>query len=141
MCAEQLGKDDVDPAGTTFDITSDSGAMQDGQEIYYVGYRTGWQRATIEDTCDYFEISEVNQRRLICVGRARVTDDSDAPRDGDSGAPVFRITDADDPEVALIGTLFAHHEEDDDVFYFSTIGGIYLDLGSSLSWETCTSGC
>ncbi len=76
--------------------------------------------------------------RVICVGRARVTEGA-GPSAGDSGAPVFKITSGSN--VKLIGMLFAGDADEDDVFCFSSLGHIYNELGSYDSWKSCTSGC
>lgn len=136
---EAVGDDDVDPAGSTFQVTSDTGAFSYNDEIHWVGYRSGWQTATVEDTCDHFEYIS-GSKRLICVGLASVNDGSDAPRAGDSGAPVFKL-DGDDGDIELVGTLFARDPENDDQFFFSPVGNIYLDLGSSVTWDSCVSSC
>ena len=136
---EALGEDDVDPAGSTFEVTSDTGGFSYNEEIHWVGYRSGWQAATVEDTCDHFEYIP-GSHRLICVGLATVNDGSDAPRDGDSGAPVFKL-DGDNGDVELVGTLFARNIENSDQFFFSPVGNIYLDLGPSLTWDSCVSSC
>jgi len=133
----KIGKTKVSPAGTTFSVTSDSGGFFQNDVIYYVGRSEGWQKAKVLDTCTFKEV--VNDViRVICVGRARVTEGG-GPSAGDSGAPVFKIT--SDSNVELVGMLFAGDLDEDDVFYFSTLGHIYNELGPRDSWKSCTSGC
>lgn len=133
----EIGKTKVSPAGTTFSVTSDSGGFSQNDVVYYVGRSEGWQKASVLDTCTFKEVVD-DVIRVICVGRARVTEGG-GPSSGDSGAPVFKITSGSN--VKLIGMLFAGDADEDDVFYFSSLGHIYNELGSSYSWQSCTSGC
>ena len=58
------------------------------------------------------------------------------PSGGDSGAPVFLR--GDDDEVDLAGVLFARTG---NLFHFGKTGLVYWELGSSQTWNSCTSGC
>jgi hypothetical protein len=44
---------EVNPAGTTFSITSDSGTFRVGDDVYFVGRTSGWQEARVTETCTY----------------------------------------------------------------------------------------
>ena len=133
------GELDVDPIGTTFEITSES-STSIGDVIYYIGRTRGWQTAEVIDTCGYAIMDPHNNVRIICIATARVTGSSDDPAGGDSGAPVIRPDTGS--KVKLLGTLFAGGLGPySDEFDFSPIGNIYLDLGHSSSWDSCRSGC
>lgn len=74
--------------------------------------------------------------RIIRVGSAMLDNGGQIPAHGDSGAPVVAPDTGDD--VDLVGALFAR---DGNQFLFSKIGYIYLELGSSYTWDSCVSGC
>lgn len=127
---------EVNPAGTTFSITSDSGTFRVGDDVYFVGRTSGWQEARVTETCTYATTKQrPSGRRFVCVGEARVTSDGDAEK-GDSGAPVFINTSGNN--VRLVGSVFAGSG---GTFKFSKLGLIYYELGASEVWNTCTSGC
>ena len=132
-----LNETDVDPAGTTFEITSDSSSVGIGDVVYYIGRTGGWHTAEVISTCDY-AIFPPNVR-IICTATARVTGSSDDPAGGDSGAPVFKPGPGN--SVKLVGTLFAGSEINTDEFSFSPLGNIYMELGLSSTWDSCVSGC
>lgn len=135
-----INETDVDPAGSTFSITSDSGSFSRGTDIYYIGRVEGLQSARITDTC----VDTITKLRrglewgvmIRCAGGATMTNGSEGPSRGDSGAPVVIHTSGNN--VKLIGTMFAGSTSR---FMFSRLGLIYYELGSSSSWDSCVSGC
>ena len=135
-----IGETDIDPAGTTFEITGENTLSSVGDEIYYIGRSEVWQTAEVTDTCNYAIMNVVFQVRIICITTAEVTGDSDDPAEGDSGAPV--VEPDEDNEVELLGTLFAGGiGVYSDEFDFSPIGNIYMELSLSSTWDSCVSGC
>ncbi len=133
---------DVNPVGSTFEITGEESSISIGDEVYYIGARTGWRTATVTDDNTYFEIkrpwppSERDGVRIIHVARAVIDDGGQVPTPGDSGAPVVAPNTGDD--VDLVGTVFANLGNQIDL---SKIGYIYMDLGNSVTWDSCVSGC
>ena len=134
---EGIGETDVDPAGATFDITSDTGGFSARDEIYYIGRVGGWYTAEVLDTCAKAYVGD--NVGILCVGKARVTGSSPDPSNGDSGAPVVKLDTGNDVE--LLGTMFGISTAHPDVFFFSKIGNIYMELGSSSTWDSCVSNC
>ena len=132
---EGVGETDVSPAGTTFDITGEASSIATGDEVYYIGATRGWRTAEVDDDCSYYTVKY--RVRIICVGRAVLDDGGASLASGDSGGPVMAPDGGND--VDLVGTIFARSGS--TVFYFSRLGYIYLELGSSASWDSCTSGC
>ena len=130
-----VNETDVDPVGTTFDITAEAVSPNVGDDIYYIGIGNGWQTAEVLETCYTADIG--NNVNIICVGRAKVTGASPNPSHGDSGAPVIKPTTGNN--VKLLGTLFAGNNTGE--FVFSRLGYIYMELGNSVTWDTCVSGC
>ena len=137
---EAINETDVDPAGTTFRVTSDSGSFSRNDNIYYVGRVNGWHTAQVIDTCSDtivklrqgFEFGHI----ILCAGGAVVTGNSANPANTESGSPVFIPT--NENNVKLIGTPFSGTN---NKFNFSKIGSIYYELGASSSWNSCVSGC
>ena len=137
---EAINETDVDPAGTTFRVTSDSGAFFLNNDIYYISRVNGWQTARVTDTC-VDTITKLNEglewgHMILCAGGARVTGSSPNPTNTESGSPVVIPTTGNN--VKLIGTLFAGSS---NRFKFSRIGSIYYELDPSSSWNSCVSGC
>lgn len=138
---DAVGSTDVDPAYETFDVNRDSGSFVVGDEVNYVGKASGWRTGDVTHTCTDLVYRKPQGStpgiKVICVGKADVTDGHGAPIHGDSGAPVFIRNSGDDVE--LIGNMVGK-----DVglnFIFSKLGFIYYELDSSANWRSCTSGC
>ena len=131
---EDIRETDVSPAGTTFEITREASGVSVDDEVYYIGATTGWRTGEVRDDCTYFRVKY--RVRIICVGRAVINDGGLYPTGGDSGGPVIAPDSGD--EVDLVGTVFARSGSQ---FYFSKVGYIYMELGSSATWDSCTSGC
>ena len=136
---EDIGETDVDPVGTTFDITGESAFINTGDDIYYIGRTEGWQTAEIIEECISPTRSAANQEKLICLGKARMTGSSSDPSQGDSGAPVVKVDTGND--VDLLGILVGSDPNNTDEFYFAKIGYIYMELGQSSTWDSCVSLC
>ena len=138
---EDVGETYVSPSGTTFQITSEGLGFSVGDEVHYVGISGGWRTAEITATCDYSTVRPaVNGlgHRLLCVGKAEVTD-GDSPTQGDSGAPVFFSSSGSN--VGLLGILSTGSATSADEFGFSKLGFIYYELDPLSAWNTCVSGC
>ena len=107
-----------------------------GQTVHKVGKNSGLTEAVVNETCaDYVGLKN---RHLLCQYRATIT--KGKTQGGDSGGPVFVITNspnADDVELAGI-----HHSGgvNERRFTFSPIGNVYLDLGRSNTWRACAPG-
>jgi len=121
---------DVDPEGTTWDIVAES-SLSLYDDIYYVGRSEGWQTAEIIDLC---AASYADGQWLICNGKAEMTGDSPDPSGGDSGAPVLLPVSGD---VELLGMLHSGSVATTDQFWFSKVGDIYIELGISVTWDSC----
>ena len=130
-----VGTKSVNPAYSTFSITSDLGAFHVGDTINYVGMRRGWRQGTVEDTCAQITYSSPSAR-IICTGKVSVTGNS-VPQNGDSGAPVFLH---ENNQTKILGTITGR-VSGEDFSHFSKIGFIYQELDNGVSWETCSSGC
>ena len=119
---------------SSFRIVAENPSSTVGQIVYKVGRTTGFTSAKVRNTCVEYRAPE--NRRLLC--QTSLTGSSDPfASDGDSGAPVFRITDSPNTgDVELMGILYATGES---IAYFSPVGQIYLDLGSTDKWEACYS--
>ena len=137
---EEVRETDVDPAGTTFEIDSESSGISRDDIVHYIGARRGWRTAEVIDDCAYYSIRpplyDILGERIVCTGLAMPNDGGYAPGGGDSGAPVFLP--GDDNEVELAGVLFARTGS---AFHFGKIGLVYWELGASETWNSCTSGC
>ena len=139
--AEPVGYNstDVNPAYNTLSITKEEPYFSIGDEVEFIGRTSGWEKAEIVHTCAAAQVKGPllgNPGNIIlCAGKAEPLPGYNGPNEGDSGAPVFV---RNGNNVELLGTLFYGGSQG---FYFSKIGNIYRELGSSVSWDTCTSGC
>ena len=126
-----LGSITVDHS-TKFRIVGEDTLTTVGETIHKVGRTTGWITATITNTC--VRSHRLGGGVLICQDLA--SGDSDG---GDSGAPVFRITDTPSQgDVELLGISWGGGDSGGDSwFVISPIGNIYIDLGSTDTWEAC----
>ena len=129
----------VDPAYNTLSITKEEASFEIGDEIEFIGRTSGWEKAEITSTCTAIQVKSPflgnPGNMILCAGKAEPLSGYNGPNEGDSGAPVFIRS---GNNVELLGTLFFGGSQE---FYFSKIGNIYWELGSSVSWDTCTSGC
>ena len=103
-----------------------------GETIDKIGRTTGWTSGDVTDTCVHTSLP--NNRVLLCQTIAHV--DADL---GDSGAPVFAVTDSPNTgDVQLLGITWASNTSvNPTVMWFSPVGNIYLDLGRGDTWNSC----
>ncbi len=102
-----------------------------GEYVHKVGKETGRSRARVTDTCE--NIIASGNRQLLCQAVASLTGGSSAS--GDSGAPVFRVTNSPNrDDVELLGI---HRGSVGASIYFSPMINIYTDLGLSTTWKVC----
>ena len=135
-----LGHTTVDHTGPQFRIVKDATVTQLNEIVYKVGRKTGWTKATVTDTCTKVSVPNPlptdppNNKRLLC--QVKVQGHGEI---GDSGSPVFRITNSPDPnDVELLGILWAVNTPA-NVFWYSSIGNIYNELAliASETWNSC----
>ena len=69
---DAVGSTEVDPAYETFDVNSDSGSFSVGDEVHYVGKRTGWRTGEVTHTCTDLVYRDPQGDtpgvKVICVG-------------------------------------------------------------------------
>ena len=123
----------VDPDAAHYSITRDYGIAMVGDEVLKVGKSTGRTRGDITRVC--FKSDDTSNTKWIgsyqCQTRVSVSANT-----GDSGAPVFEIRNGD--QVTLMGIL-THRTT--STYDYSPLGGVFLDLGRTSTWDVCTSGC
>ena len=123
----------VDPDAAHYSITRDYGIAMVGDEVLKVGKSTGRTRGDITRVC--FKSDDTSNTKWIgsyqCQTRVGVSANT-----GDSGAPVFEIRNGD--QVTLMGIL-THRTT--STYDYSPLGGVFLDLGRTSTWDVCTSGC
>lgn len=124
-----LGSINVSHAAS-YRIVDEDTSTTVGETVNKVGRTTGRTEATVTGTCVRYK--GLGNRLLLCQDTASGNSDG-----GDSGAPVFRITDS--PNTNDIELLGVHHSGGSSVIVFSSIGQIYCDLGSSDTWNACDS--
>ncbi len=120
----------VFPVDSRFRIT-DEGSPQINHTLEAVGYKAGWYRVKIKDTCA--DIANGNEV-MLCQIVVTVTAGRDVV-DGDSGSPVFEVSSGNDHD--LMGVLWGKKPFSLDR-YISNYAYIYLDLGGS--WDVCVPG-
>jgi hypothetical protein len=114
-----------------FRIVDDAAFSAVGETVYKVGRSTGWTSGTVSDTCIRTDLDTV--RILLCQDIAQGTAGS-----GDSGSPVFRITNSPSPnDVRLLGVLWGANPT---AIWYSPIGNVYFDLGQADTWNSCDPG-
>ena len=112
-----------------------------GDTVNKVGITTGWTSGEVVDTCAQTELP--NSDRVLLCQTIVINMEADL---GDSGAPVFEITNSpNNDDVELLGILWGAFNADGDptVTWISPVGNVYLDLGMSDSWDACdpSRGC
>lgn len=125
----------IDHTYPRFRITS-TGAALVGLSVNKVGQRTGWTSGAVTHTCVTVERhrdANVWDTLLCQYGT------SYGHAQGDSGAPVFRLSNSSG-DVQLLGL---HHGQWRDPSgqvraFYSPIGGVYADMGGS--WSVCAPG-
>ena len=123
-----LGSTTIATSPDQWRITSE-GTPAVNDDMERVGQTNGWDTGTVDQTCE--DVGD-SSRVILC---ATIVSNF-AGSGGDSGAPVFEITSGSD--VALMGVYFGHNGTDG---FFSSVGNVYGDLGPSVSWDSCYSGC
>lgn len=124
----------------SFRIVSDTSVAAVGDTVHKVGKETGQTGGRVHRTCYkheyWFDIT------VLCLDGA-----SYAKKGGDSGGPVFRITNSPNTnDVQLVGIHTGEQRIVDDLggtttfAVYSPVGSIYLDLGKSYTWNACVSG-
>lgn len=123
----------VDPDTAHYSIARDYGIAMMGDEVLKVGRSTGRTRGNVTHVC--FESDDMSNTSWIgtyfCQTRVAVSANT-----GDSGSPVFAVQSGD--RVRLVGIL-THRTT--STYDYSPLGGIFLDLGRTSTWDVCTSGC
>lgn len=132
-----------------FRIVKDIGSISVGDVVSKVGRTTGWTNATVDKTCTIYDYEADLNRHLLC--QATATMRNSKTDGGDSGAPVFIITNSPSTnDVELVGIHISggpDKDKDGNVIgwfvAFSPIGGVYRDLGVSDTWDSCDTsiGC
>jgi hypothetical protein len=121
--------DSIDIVGT-YRVVGEVALPAVGQTLNKTGRTTGRTEGDVDKTCEDTDVAG-KDITLLCQNRVR----ADAA-DGDSGAPVFRITDSPRyNDVELYGVQWGVHEGVG--YWFSSMYTIQLELGSL---ETCVSG-
>ena len=123
----------VDPDTAHYSITRDYGIAMVGDEVLKVGRSTGRTRGRVTRVC--FNSDDMNNTAWIgtylCQTQVGVSANA-----GDSGSPVFAVQSGD--RVRLVGIL-THRTT--STYDYSPLGGVFLDLGRTSTWNVCTSGC
>jgi hypothetical protein len=105
-----------------------------GQQVYKVGYSTGWTSGYINHTCVDHEITEIDDPGYART--VRCTNESSNPDiGGDSGGPVFLPIGG--PYVYLSGATIGEGLDDTGTAW-STISQIQLDFGNALTVTRAT---
>lgn len=131
-----VGDDDIDSGQPQWRVSrEDEGSQND--TVRKVGQVTGTSVGQISKTCvdADFQDSGIGLVTVLCQNKV----DADH-LDGDSGAPVFEVTDfPQTDDVDLAGILIGGQEL--DYYYYSPIGAIYMeidqDAGSWATWSSC----
>ncbi len=127
-----LGSTTVDHT-SGYSITSDGDYVAVNTGVHFVGATSGLQGGGVQSTCT--RAFYTNDRTILCQNLVKNT----SVDHGDSGAPVFRISDYPDTgDVDLLGIVVARSGS--SKYYYSPIGNIYDELGdSSDTWDSCDS--
>ncbi|MCY4652312.1 MAG: hypothetical protein OXC95_04020 [Dehalococcoidia bacterium] len=109
-------------------IVSDSYSALENETVHYVGRTLGLRAGQVEGTC--ITAHYTNNRSILCQYEVDTT-----MAGGDSGAPVFRITNNPSTnDVRLLGIAIAKSMNG---YTYSPIGSIYNELGRNVSWDSC----
>ncbi|MEA2417276.1 MAG: hypothetical protein QOI58_3933 [Thermoanaerobaculia bacterium] len=99
-----------------------------GLTLDKVGRTSGWSEGTISNTCADFTWSTRPNSELLCQYVVHCPSNGCAV-EGDSGSPVFRITNLNKGYAELYGVLWARYFGSHVWFIFSPITGVQADLG------------
>jgi hypothetical protein len=128
-----------------FRITAEDPTVVNQEVLHKVGRTTGWSSYAVYDVCEDVLVDingdETADYEVICA--QLVESDAASSNEGDSGAPVFRIT--NDPttnDVDLVGVLFGGMVDPETGqiigYAFSDLGDVYLRLGGLFgTWDSC----
>ena len=126
------GSKTIDSSDPYWKITAEGGFPSERDLMEAMGgTNNGWSEGLVYNTCADIETKPGYWARC----QYRVTDSG--PGDGDSGGPVFEITDEDESEVTLHGIIVGGNAS---YYMFSGLGYIYMELGPSETWDTCYGG-
>lgn len=123
----------VDPDTAHYSIVNDSTYANVGDQVIKVGRSTGRTRGNVTHTCrDKDDANNTYWKgTYLCQVDVGVSANT-----GDSGAPVFKVHNRD--QVKLLGILSLRSTSS---YTYSPLGGVFLDLEPSATWDVCTSGC
>lgn len=99
-----------------------------GLTLDKMGRTSGWSEGVIDNTCVDFPWPPLPNAELLCQFVVHCPTNGCAV-EGDSGSPVFRITDLDNGKAELYGILWARYWGSHVWFIFSPITGVEADLG------------
>lgn len=122
----------VDHNNARFKVSAEGASLFDGLLVSRVGQRSGWVQASITDTCADKKLMDTNHGEFTLLCQVEI---ATGTQGGDSGAPVFMINNSASGTVSLLGVAWGGSST---VSYFSKIGSIYLELGPSASWDSCS---
>lgn len=107
-----------------------------GLALNKVGMRSGWSQGTISNTCVDFAWTPLNNAQLLCQYVVHCSTNACAV-EGDSGSPVFRVTNSVRGYSELYGILWARFFGSHVWLIFSPITGIQADLGQLEYSDPC----
>jgi hypothetical protein len=137
-----LGDKTVDTSDPQWNVTAESpgGSLALNNELQRNGITSGWRAGDISNTCAPINVSG-SSIRFLCQYAVFDTHGGS----GDSGGPVFDITNSPSTDdVAIMGVMWGTTDDVNgnvEKFWFSELGQIYFELGVSVSWDSCSSGC
>jgi hypothetical protein len=99
-----------------------------GLTLDKVGRTSGWSQGVINNTCVDYQWSPLPNAELLCQYVVHCPNNGCAV-EGDSGSPVFRITNLNQGYAELYGVLWARYFGSHVWFIFSPITGVQADLG------------
>ncbi|MFQ5872263.1 MAG: hypothetical protein ACE5JL_00475 [Dehalococcoidia bacterium] len=127
-----LGSITIDHSAPRFRVVAEGFIAIQGERLDKVGRTTGWTAGQVISTCQNYHQAGTNWTMLCqdaVYGQAL---------GGDSGAPVFDITNSPNTnDVEIKGVLWSGNSSS---YVFSYVGLVYLDLGRSSTWDTCAPG-
>jgi hypothetical protein len=101
-----------------FTITRPVRFPLEGLTVQKVGKTTGWTQGTINRTCARINVDDTNITLLCQYGATYVSER------GDSGAPVFGITNLTTSSVSLVGINWSRNPGGAGTAYFSPLGEV-----------------
>ena len=120
----------VDAANPRFRITAENARPAAGEILNKVGRTTGWTQGLVDAVCADVPVGLTNIT-LLCQDRVAANAEP-----GDSGSPVFRITNSPAVlDVKLYGVVWGR--EGIGHFWFSAMYNVQIELGQL---NTCASG-